>query len=438
MKFSDSIKTCLTKKPFTFKGRACRSEFWWFALFFYISCFVFGFSLDFFEHKVSHNNLGLKLLTILYIIILLYMVIAYFAATVRRLHDSSHSGWNILLRFIPYIGPFIVLYMLCKKSDESENEYGPNPLNNGVYLSQDQPNEKDLAISITPELSKDHEMPKDSEKNQQISTSLITHSIEKPNKYNPKTEQTNQYNPVPEINGTRMPIMEHRTNCVGKVKWIIFLCLIIGLICVIAICFSQCSKTKGTDNWPTYEFNSAFTIKVPETMELRSQYDKYTRITKKNLEILKYDVDMNDDAIVFQQKGLSSMNDDSFDTYSRVLISYFQLDLNQLVEHNWESHIMDDEMIEIVNYIFENDINGCVISKEPTYNCISINDSGSKAITITYEREGNDGPVSCHGYILCNYDEMIKMMVSYRIKDSSIWKSDCEQIINTFNWVNPK
>ena len=33
-----STKTCLIDKPFTFSGRASRSEFWWFVLF----CFLIG------------------------------------------------------------------------------------------------------------------------------------------------------------------------------------------------------------------------------------------------------------------------------------------------------------------------------------------------------------------------------------------------------------
>ena len=134
MTFIDSVKTCFIEKPFTFKGRASRSEFWWTTLVFYLSIFILAGLMSLCDTTNHNDSLLFKIGTVVgalaFIVLGLYLLIVYFSATVRRLHDSSHSGWNILLRFIPYIGSFIVLYMLCKKSDDGENEYGPNPLNN--------------------------------------------------------------------------------------------------------------------------------------------------------------------------------------------------------------------------------------------------------------------------------------------------------------------
>lgn len=62
MTFIKSVKTCFIKKPFTFKGRASRSEFWWFTLFFYIACFVLGFSMDYLGIMVLIIALGLNCL----------------------------------------------------------------------------------------------------------------------------------------------------------------------------------------------------------------------------------------------------------------------------------------------------------------------------------------------------------------------------------------
>lgn len=134
MTFIDSVKTCFIEKPFTFKGRASRSEFWWTTLVFYLGIFILAGLMSLCDTTNYNDSLLFKIGTVVgalaFIVLGLYLLIVYFSATVRRLHDSSHSGWNILLRFIPYIGSFIVLYMLCKKSDDGENEYGPNPLNN--------------------------------------------------------------------------------------------------------------------------------------------------------------------------------------------------------------------------------------------------------------------------------------------------------------------
>ena len=115
MTLFDSVKTCFIEKPFSFKGRASKSEFWWTTLVFYICVGLLAVLMFMFE-EVSDNSLCFKIGVFAFTVVFLYLVLVYFSATVRRLHDSSHSGWNILLRFIPHIGSLIVLYMLCIKN----------------------------------------------------------------------------------------------------------------------------------------------------------------------------------------------------------------------------------------------------------------------------------------------------------------------------------
>ena len=147
MTLIDSVKTCFVEKPFSFKGRASRSEFWWTALAFYLGAGLIAGLMSMFD-GVNHNTLFFKIGVVAFVVIAFYLVLVYFSATVRRLHDSSHSGWNILLRFIPYIGSFIVLYMLCIKSDEGENEYGPNPLGKGNKVPNNAQIQKNLIPNI--------------------------------------------------------------------------------------------------------------------------------------------------------------------------------------------------------------------------------------------------------------------------------------------------
>lgn len=133
MNFTESIKTVLFQKYATFNGRASRSEYWWFYLF----TFLIGF-------------IGL-LNEVLNIIIGLLILIPSIAVAVRRLHDTNHSGWHLLGSFgffaaggfiaaaggedfgvfIVFLGIIYLLYILyltIKKGDESDNQYGPNPL----------------------------------------------------------------------------------------------------------------------------------------------------------------------------------------------------------------------------------------------------------------------------------------------------------------------
>lgn len=77
----EAVTTCL-KKFIDFKGRARRSEFWWFVLFVMIVWWVF-------------SSLGMMhaAFSIIGMILSFVLMIPQFAATTRRLHDTGHSGW---------------------------------------------------------------------------------------------------------------------------------------------------------------------------------------------------------------------------------------------------------------------------------------------------------------------------------------------------------
>jgi uncharacterized membrane protein YhaH (DUF805 family) len=62
-----------------------------------------------------------------FIILYLRFIVASLSVSVRRLHDTGHSGWWIWFGVIPIIGPLYMFYLHCKDSDPSDNAYGPNP-----------------------------------------------------------------------------------------------------------------------------------------------------------------------------------------------------------------------------------------------------------------------------------------------------------------------
>lgn len=107
MSFGTAIKTCF-KKYFDFKGRARRSEYWWFVLFIFLAsvawCFI-GSILSAFVGEVDMESGGSVqsfLITTLAIIILplLVFVIPQYAAMTRRLHDIGRSGWWVVLSIV--------------------------------------------------------------------------------------------------------------------------------------------------------------------------------------------------------------------------------------------------------------------------------------------------------------------------------------------------
>lgn len=108
MSFTESVKTCFNKYV-TFKGRATRSEYWWFVL-----C-----------TNVLVNLLPLLVFALFNIEAMLFACAAtglavflpMWSVTVRRLHDTNHSGWWILCP----VYPIILMFM---KGSEGENDYG--------------------------------------------------------------------------------------------------------------------------------------------------------------------------------------------------------------------------------------------------------------------------------------------------------------------------
>ena len=104
MGFQESIKHCLTNYA-NFKGRAKRSEYWYFVLF---CALVYMVTITF-----SYE---------LYVIAILGLLVPTLAAAVRRLHDGGRSGWNLLWGFVP-IGNIVVLVWLVKAGELDSNQY---------------------------------------------------------------------------------------------------------------------------------------------------------------------------------------------------------------------------------------------------------------------------------------------------------------------------
>jgi len=106
------------KKYSTFEGRASRKEYWMYIL---ISLIVFIFLRYVVSIIDTHG-----FLLIIYIV---GIIIPTLAVKVRRLHDINVTGWNLLLVFIPFIGPFLLLINLITDGQEGTNRFGPNPKN---------------------------------------------------------------------------------------------------------------------------------------------------------------------------------------------------------------------------------------------------------------------------------------------------------------------
>ena len=78
-----------------FKGRAGRSEYWWWVLFSFVVQFFFSFLLqliDFNDSAAGLENYGTAIVVTGYLVSLVLLV-PTLSVTCRRLHDIGKSGW---------------------------------------------------------------------------------------------------------------------------------------------------------------------------------------------------------------------------------------------------------------------------------------------------------------------------------------------------------
>ena len=122
MSLVESVKSCIGKYA-VFSGRASRSEYWWFyfanVLLYFFGSVIFG--------VIGYLFGDIILFPIFAIVgtglVSLFLIIPGIAVTVRRLHDTGHSGFWWFIAFVPLIGPIWLLVLLLTGSDD-ENQYG--------------------------------------------------------------------------------------------------------------------------------------------------------------------------------------------------------------------------------------------------------------------------------------------------------------------------
>lgn len=110
---------------FTTQGRATRSEYWWFQLYLLLAyitiAIICGAICVVFSIEDGYPFIAIALFY-------LFNLIPQFTALVRRLHDSSKSGWWLLL--VCLHGPgLIILFIFTLLESEEDNKYGPAPWN---------------------------------------------------------------------------------------------------------------------------------------------------------------------------------------------------------------------------------------------------------------------------------------------------------------------
>jgi uncharacterized membrane protein YhaH (DUF805 family) len=113
-----------------FAGRSRRKEYWMFALLnALISIFVGLVFLVGYYADMSQTEMDTYLMPVVYAACLysLAAIIPGIAVTIRRLHDTDRSGWNILWGLVPLIGALLLLVYYVSDGTPGPNRFGPDP-----------------------------------------------------------------------------------------------------------------------------------------------------------------------------------------------------------------------------------------------------------------------------------------------------------------------
>lgn len=105
-----------------FSSRSRRSEYWYFVLFNLLAVMVLAM-IGGMTSEASDSSIGL----IPFVIYYLAALIPSLAVSVRRLHDTSRSGWWLLISLVPLVGSIVLLVFYCEDSHPGTNNWGPNP-----------------------------------------------------------------------------------------------------------------------------------------------------------------------------------------------------------------------------------------------------------------------------------------------------------------------
>jgi uncharacterized membrane protein YhaH (DUF805 family) len=125
MGFKDAISSGF-RNYIGFRGRAARSEYWYWVLFilllqivaWLIDMTLFGFN------TTGVNPIG--------VLVSLATLLPGIALSIRRLHDVDRLGWWVLLGLIPVIGWIVLIYWACLRGTVGANRFGPDPLEGKV------------------------------------------------------------------------------------------------------------------------------------------------------------------------------------------------------------------------------------------------------------------------------------------------------------------
>lgn len=181
--------------------------------------------------------------------------------------------------------------------------------------------------------------------------------------------------------------------------------------------------------WNNYLIANSFYLSVPNTVELREKDDIYTQATKNN-DWYGQKIDLNN--VVFQQKGLSNVENEAFKTYCRIMIAFDKRNKGSF-PISTDKTKLDEETISAFQAQAVKSAGDFKVLGKPSVKWVKFDKT--YAIEVKYVRTGAEGHRTCVStYNFYNDDKFAQITLSYREADKDKWEKDFENVVKTFKW----
>ena len=185
------------------------------------------------------------------------------------------------------------------------------------------------------------------------------------------------------------------------------------------------------DHWESQVLFNAFSIKVPVTVEKRTKGCPYESFMD------SIGFPLQDDVVVFAQKGLNDRDSMAVGNYCRIMFKYYEGDYGNFLmrEETVELNSEDDQAID---EMVKNELGYASLIGTVDRKWVHINNAN--AIMVSYRRTGaNPNPyalVRCKILLFQDDNRIVKMILAYRERETDLWADDFEQVLRSFKWID--
>lgn len=187
-----------------------------------------------------------------------------------------------------------------------------------------------------------------------------------------------------------------------------------------------------------YTYNGKYRIELPDKLELQdSELNTIRRLTAQGNKA-QVNVSTSSGHITFQQKGLNADVKDAYNKYCRVIVEYFQEDMNEPTFGRGDQIVVDKDLLYMVHESVEEN---CNRSGTPLIKILSVQPltiSGFPVLYYSYRRKGWEGkqpPVIVNVFRIFNRYESVTLTFSYRQAERETWKSIHDNITKSFRFT---